>query len=253
MKKAISLCLILVLLLIFTGCIRFETTVKVNSNGTADVRMLVAASDSLESMTEKESMGLSEEEIAEYTAKGFTYEDYVDIDGGYSGYILSRQGIDLKSVNASGGEKDVHSIVEGEFDDLFKVEGKHVIIDFEVFSKDEDREMLSYIPMLKSSGGYMKFNLELPVKPTSHNAIVASEDGKTLTWDLTKLGAGEKVHAEFDIPSRSIPVWVYIIIGVIVAILIIAEIADDIVGITKKKKNKAIAEVASEENETITE
>ena len=65
MKKAISLCFVLVLLLIFTGCLRFETTVKVNSNGTADVRMLVAASDSLESMTEKESMGLSEEEIAE--------------------------------------------------------------------------------------------------------------------------------------------------------------------------------------------
>ena len=253
MKKAVSLCLALVLLLLFSACIRFETTVKVNSNGTADVRMFVAASDAFASMTEDKSIGLSEEEIAECKAKGFSYEEYVDIDGGYTGYILSRQGVALQSGNNQGGEMDMSSLMEGEFDDLFKVEGKHVTIDFEVFSKDEDSEMLSYIPMLKSNGGYLKFNLELPVKPTSHNAIVTSEDGKTLTWDLTKLGAGDRVHAEFDIPSRSIPIWVYIIIGVIVAILIIAEIVDDIVGITKKKKSKAIAEVASEENDTIIE
>ena len=132
---------------------------------------------------------------------------------------------------------DMNYLMEDEFDNLFIVEGKHVTIDFEVFSEDEDSEMLSYIPMLKSNGGYMKFNLELPVKPTSHNATVASEDGKTLTWDLTRLNAGEKVHAEFDIPSRSIPVWVYAIIGVIAVVLIIAEIVDDV--IAKKKKSEA--------------
>lgn len=251
MKKAISLCLALVLLLVFTACIRFETTVKVNSNGTADVRMLVAASDAFASMTEDKSVGLSEEEIAEYKAKGFTYEEYVDIDGGYSGYILSRQGVDLQSGNNQDGEMDMNSLMEDEFDNLFIVEGKHVTIDFEVFSEDEDSEMLSYIPMLKSNGGYMKFNLELPVKPTSHNATVASEDGKTLTWDLTRLNAGEKVHAEFDIPSRSIPVWVYAIIGVIAVVLIIAEIVDDV--IAKKKKSEAISEVTSEENDTMIE
>ena len=251
MKKIASLCLVIFMLLIFSACIRFETTVKINSNGTADVRMFVATSDAFSSMTESKSIAPSEEEIAEYKAKGFTYEDYVDIDGGYSGYILSRQGIALQSGNTQDGEMDMNSLVDGEFDNMFNIEGKHVTIDFEVFSEDEDSEMLSYLPILKSNGGYMKFNLELPVKPTSHNATVASEDGKTLTWDLTRLNAGDKVHAEFDIPSRSIPVWVYILIGVIAAVLIIAEIVDDVVN--TKKKSEAIEEVASEENDTIIE
>ena len=238
MKKAVSLCLVLVLLLTLTACVRYEMTVKVNSNGTADIRILLARSDALASMTESESIGPTEEEIEEFKEKGFTYEEYVDIDSGYYGCILSRQGIDLRSGNAQGGETDMNSLLDGEFDDLFRVEGKHVIIDFEVYSEDEDNEMLSYIPMIKNSGGYMKFNLELPVKPTSNNATTVSEDGKTLTWDLTRFGPGDKVHAEFDIPSKSIPVWLYIIIGVIAAVLIIAEIVDDTVGISKKKKSK---------------
>ena len=49
-KRIVTLCLALVLILSLTACIRFEETVKINKNGTADVRMLMAASDALASM-----------------------------------------------------------------------------------------------------------------------------------------------------------------------------------------------------------
>ena len=197
-KKIIALCLVLVLVLSLTACIRFEATVKINKNGTADVSMLMAASDALASMGDGESIGLSEEEVAEYKAKGFEYEEYADVDAGYTGYILNRKGVDLQSGETKGDETGMESILDGE---MFKVDGKHVTIDFTPMSDSEYEESGSYLSMLENYGGYLKFNLELPVKPTKHNATTVSEDGKTLTWDMTKLKANESVHAEFDMPS----------------------------------------------------
>lgn len=242
MKKRIAtLCLVLVLVLSFTACIRFEATVKINTNGTADIRMLMAVSDALGSMGDGD-FSLSEEEIAEYKAKGFEYEEYVDADGGYTGYILSRKGVDLQTREKKSDETGMESILDGE---LFKVDGKHVTIDFApMLSDSEYEESGSYLSMLKNYGGYMKFNLELPVKPTNHNATAVSEDGKTLTWDLTKLKANESVHAEFDMPSGTFLAWLIPLICVIIAAIVAAII------LVKKKKNNLVNEAVESELDT---
>lgn len=245
-KRVVALCLALVLILSFTACIRFEATIKINKNGTADVRMLMAASDALASMGDGESIGLSEEEITEYKAKGFEYEEYVDADAGYTGYILSRKDVDLQSGKNNNDETGMESILDG---DLFKVDGKHVTIDFAPMSDSEYEESGSYLSILKNYGGYMKFNLELPVKPTNHNATTVSEDGKTLTWDLTKLKANESVHAEFDMPS-SILSWLLPVIGVLLIAVVVA-----VVLIKKKKGNvlpDAIADGESSNEASVT-
>lgn len=234
-RRIVALCLALVLILSLTACIRFEATIKINKNGTADVSMLMAASDALASMGDGD-VGLSEEEIAEYKAKGFEYEEYVDADAGYTGYTLSRKGVDLQSGENKNDETGMESILDG---DLFKVDGKHVTIDFAPMSDSEYEESGSYLSMLKNYGGYMKFNLELPVKPTNHNATTVSEDGKTLTWDLTKLKGNESVHAEFDMPS-SILTWLLPIIGVILVAIVV-------VVLIKKKKSNVASEAILEE------
>lgn len=242
MKKRIAtLCLVLVLVLSFTACIRFEATVKINTNGTADIRMLMAVSDALASMGDGQPMGLSEEKIAEYKANGVTYEEYTDVDGGYTGYILSRKGIAMQARENKGNETGMESILDGE---VFKVEGKHVTIDFAPMSDSEYEESGSYLSMLKNYGGYMKFNLELPVKPTNHNATAVSEDGKTLTWDLTKLKANESVHAEFDMPSGTFLAWLIPLICVIIAAIVAAII------LVKKKKNNLVNEAVESELDT---
>lgn len=237
-RRIVALCLALVLILSLTACIRFEATVKINKNGTADVRMLMAASDALASMGDGD-VGLSEEEIAEYKAKGFEYEEYVDSDAGYTGYILSRKGVDLQSGKNSNDETGMESILDG---DLFKVDGKHVTIDFAPMSDSDYEESGPYLPMLKNYGGYLKFNLELPVKPTNHNATIVSEDGKTLTWDLTKFKANESVHAEFDMPS-SILVWLLPVIGVLLIAVVVA-----VVLIKKNKRNVVPDTIVDEED-----
>ena len=235
-KRIVALCLALVLILSLTACIRFEATVKINKNGTADVRMLMAASDALASMGNGGSIGFSEEEIAEYKTNGYEYEEYTDDDASYTGFIISRKGLDLQSGEKNGDEMGVESIIDG---DMFKVDGKHVTIDFAMFSESDYEELGSYLSMLKSYGGYMKFILELPAKPTNHNATTVSEDGKTLTWDLTKFKANEKVHAEFDMPS-SILTWLLPIIGVILVAIVV-------VVLIKKKKSNVASEAILEE------
>lgn len=231
-KRIVKICLVLVLLLSFNACIRFETTVKINKNGTLDIRMLYATSDALASMGDGQSFGLSEEVIAKYKANGVEYEEYVDVDGGYTGYILTRKGVGLQSGKNKDNETGIETILNGDF---FKIDRRHVIIDFAPMSNSEYKESGSYLSMLKNYGGYLKFKLELPVKPTSHNATTVSEDGKTLTWDLTKLRANESIHAEFDMPY-SILTWLLPVIGIILVFIVVAVV------LIKKKKNNKIPE-----------
>lgn len=233
MKKKVALIfLMLTFLCTSLACVRIDATVKVNADGTADLRVLYAVSSSLASLGDgDQDFGLSEAEIAEYKAKGITYEAYADNDAGYTGYILSRKGIKVQTTD--NDETGMESIVNGDF---FTVDGNHIIISFVPYSDSEYEKSGSYIGIIKNYGGYMYFNLELPVKPTNHNATSVSEDGKTLTWDLTTLGANDKIYAEFDLPSSSILIWILSI----VAILIVAAIVVFI--ILKKRKGKAAQE-----------
>ena len=241
-KKALALCLVFFMVLSFAACIRFEATVKINANGTADVHMLLAASDALASLGDGQPIGLSEEEIAEYKAKGFTYEEYVDVDAGYTGYVLSQKGVDLKTQKNQSNETGMESILDGE---LFTIDGRHVTMDFTPFSESDYEESGSYFAILKNYGGYMKFNVELPVKPVNHNATSVSEDGKILTWDLTKLGPNDTVHAEFDMPS-SILTWLLPIIAMLAIAIVAAAV------ILKKRKQSATVEPdALEEQNTV--
>ncbi len=218
MKRTVSLlCLILALLFLLTGCIRYEASIKVNSNGTADISLLTACADSLgEDDTDTGmSFSLSEEEIAEYKAKGYTYEPYRDEDAEYSGYILSRTGVPLKELTGSGEAEGEAAILESGF----RVDGKRVTLDFRPFAESDYEESGEYLSMIKLNHGYMRIKLELPVKPTAHNATSVSSDGKTLTWDLTKFDGKEPVHAEFTLPGSSFLVWLLPLLVVIAAAL----------------------------------
>ena len=218
MKKTLSLlCLMLALLVLLAGCVRYEAAITVHGNGTADIRMLMACVDSLgedgADMGDL-SFALSDEEIREYKAKGYTYEPYRDEDDGYSGYILSRTGVKLKDLHGSGEDEGITSIMENGF----RVDGKRVTLDYRPFDEDDLEETGSYLSMIKLNHGYMRIKLELPVKPSAHNATSVSSDGKTLTWDLTKLSADDTVHVEFKLPGSSFLVWLLPILIVLAAL-----------------------------------
>ncbi|MBQ6569099.1 MAG: hypothetical protein IJL87_02460 [Clostridia bacterium] len=289
-RKIFAVCLIFVLLLSLTSCMRVEETVIVNKDGSVDLRSTVGLNNELAAMmTSEESaenpMGLTDEDIKEFEKDGYTYEDFSDKDG-YAGYTVSKDGVDMASAK----------LALFEITDLFTVDGKHVVFSVDPFAEDEndyfiegdddlsdesyedflaeleddglldeeelldgteedylaeddfldefeeglpDEEELydeddmeipdiseedfmaafeedlfsglggegslddleSTLKVLKANGSSLSIKLVLPVKPTKHNATSVSEDGKTLTWELTDLDANEKIYAEFDLPS----------------------------------------------------
>lgn len=232
-KKLVLLSIALVLMLSFAACIRYEATITIHSDGTADVSSMFALSDSISSMGgDASNTGLSEEEIAAYREKGFTYEEYKDEKDGFSGYVLTRKGIDLKAQESSSEASGLEDAVNVDF---IQIDGNHAVVDYVPLSEDDYDEVGSYFSSLESYGGYMRFTLELPSKPTEHNATTVSSDGKTLTWDLTKMKAGDKIHAEFDLTSGpSILAWLLPVIGALVVIAIVVAVI-----LIRKKKSGA--------------
>ena len=201
-RKLLLIGVALVMLLSLFGCIRFEETVKINADGTADIRALIAYSDSAASMLGGAAIEPSEEQIAEYEAKGFVYEPYQE--DGFTGYRLARKGVSLEELANNGDESEVGSELVGNF---MQVDGKHVTIHFTPYTDEDYEESGAYLSMINSYDGYMRFTIELPVKPSEHNATTVSNNGKTLTWDLTAMKANEAAHAEFDLPNGSVWTW----------------------------------------------
>ena len=205
-RKLLLIGVALVMLLSSVGCIRFEETIKFNADGTADIRALVAYSDSAASMLGGAAIEPSEEQIAEYEAKGYTYESYQE--DGFTGYVLTRNGISLEELEEelanSEDESEMGSALVGNF---LQVDGKHITIHFTPYSDEDYEETGMYLSMINSYNGYIRFTIELPVKPSEHNATSVSNNGKTLTWDLTTMKANEAAHAEFDLPSGSVWTW----------------------------------------------
>ena len=198
-KRIVCLCLALLVTMLLVGCLRMEIKVKVNEDGkTADVRTMVAMSDELTAMADSESEDFTAEEIAELNAKGYTYEQYKDAEAGFTGYILDRAGVPLQEVNLS----DMETGMDGQSDaSIITVNGNHAEIRFVPITEKNFKDAGTYLPMIETYGGYLRFVLELPTAPTDHNATSVSEDGKTLTWNLTTLSPDEEIFATFDLPA----------------------------------------------------
>lgn len=204
MKKALVLCLVPLVLFVFSGCLRVDATVKINANGTVDSQTMVAMSDSLAAMG-VDSFSLSQDDIDGWEKKGYSYQHYVDANSGYTGFTLSRSGADIKELTNTSTSAGMESLFLSNY---FEIDGKHISIDFVPLTEEFFSDPNYQLSMIKSFGGYMKYTLELPAKPSKHNATSVSEDGKTLTWDLTTFGPNEKISAEFDLPSRYVFIWI---------------------------------------------
>ncbi len=237
MKKFISLMLVMLMMLVlFTGCVRARVALNVKGNGKIDVTINYAISKSIESLSGQEA-SLDAETIAEYEAQGYTCTPYSDDE--YTGYVLTK--------------KDVSDFKDGLFNNEASLtrDGSKYILDIPWDSSDEDSDAASLqaaSAMITSQGGYAEVVVTLPVKPTAHNASYVSEDGKTLTWNLLLMGSKSSVHLEYSIGSMiwywviRIAVAFLILILLIVAIILIVKLVRS----AKKKKANASSPVSDE-------
>lgn len=228
MKKCRALMVALVSMIFLTGCMRFNTTVTVKSNGKLDVSMLYAMMDMSEYGYDEDSITSSQ--MQEYKDQGWEVEEYNQ--DGFKGYILSKEDITANELGSS--MKDTQSELSGEASSInFTKEGLKYTLDWQVFDREQGEQISAYKNYFTMSGGYMKITVNLPVKPSANNATYVSDDGKTLEWDLLNLGSDQNIHLEFVL----INIW--LIIGLCVFALAVIVVIVVVIVLSSKKRKTA--------------
>lgn len=229
MKKVLSLAIVMILLIVMlTGCMDINYEVTINKDGTADISYVYGFEKSyLEQMeTTGEEMTKEMQQSAE--AEEYIIEAYSDDK--VEGFRATKHIEDLSkiSLEEAFGEENVKDSAENQI----KVEKKGLKT---VYSQKTDIDLTS---MESSMAAYvnMKYTVKIPVKVGKNNADVVSEDGKTLTWNLK---AGEIKNIQFEGTELGTTAKIIKTV-IIVAIIIIAIILVTIIikAIIKKAKNK---------------
>jgi hypothetical protein len=166
--------------LLLTGCFKFSIHLTVNKNGTADVDIIMAASQALVTMGAGLESGIFGDRKEQLAEQGFAISDYYE--GNMAGFRAIKRVESVKDFSSLGFANDLG--LDGQ--EIFSVE-KHALtttyhlnaeLNFgDLFAEDSDR-MALFSPD-------MRFILTLPIKPLEHNATTVSADGKTLEWQLS--------------------------------------------------------------------
>lgn len=226
MKKVLSLATIMIMLLIMlTGCVDVNYEVTLNEDGTADIayiygfdkatleQMGITAEDMTSDMKENaEESGYTIEPYSDDSIEGFTAKKHVENPADIS--LEEAFGIDY--------------VTDSE-ENQFRIDKKGSKT---TYSQNANID-LSSMDETMASMVTMKYTVNLPAKAGENNASEVSKDGKTLTWNLT---AGEVNEINFEASSSS-PV-VKIVIIVVVALVVLGVIIAVVIMIGKSKKGK---------------
>ena len=237
MKKLLLLCGIV---LILSGCaVKGDFKLSINKDKTVDFGITIAYDDELiETLMSMNSSEEASEEI-EYTdeqkwefvdtlfedddnsspeSSGFVGERYQEED--YKGYTYTKNVGDIDSITADEADFDVtNNYLDISESKLFIKNGNNYVSKI-VFTPAEETD------------GYqidsnITFTVTLPNKPISHNADSVSEDGKTLTWNLT---TNSQQAIDFEFSFLNLPL-IIAISGVCLLVIIVV-----IVLVVKGKK-----------------
>lgn len=236
MKKSIKLLALAFVMLLFTGCVKYDIEMTINGDKSMDFKVLTAIADSAKGyMGEQATEGEKEKE--ELKQKGFEIEDYKQ--DGYTGYSVKKH---FNNIDDLSSTEDVTANIDSELnaDKMFKITKGFLGNTYKASFKSKDGESYSkQISTYKDNDSYkeymkgmeIKFIVNLPSKAKSNNATTVSEDGKRLEWDLMTT---PNVEFEFEISNTT---NLIIVIGGACAVagIIICVVA---VVLKKKKENK---------------
>ena len=255
MKKLLLLCGVA---LILSGCaVKGNFELGISSDKNVDFGMTIAYDDELIEVLM--SMGSTDatSEVTEYTDEqkwefvdtlfvsedgsspeslGFTGERYQEED--YKGYTYTKNDGNIDSITAD--------------DASFNLTNDYLeISESKLFAKNGDNYVskITFTPAEETEGYQIEsnitFTVTLPNKSISHNADSVSEDGKTLTWELTT-NSQETIDFEFNFSSFPL---IPVIIGAAVLLVIIIVV---IVIVIKGKKGPKNSEPQTNEVKTET-
>ncbi len=222
MKKFWTMLLMMFCITCLTGCIRFNASVNVKTNGKADLAMLYAVTSEF-TENASEEMIISQEDIAKFKEEGWEVTDYNE--EGFMGFKLVKSDVDLVSLSDElEGESADEMFNSGSL--IVNKKGFDYVIDWDVLNGEDMSEMAAYKKYFDMSGGYLSLTVNLPYPPKECNATSISEDGKTLTWNLLEMNQGDTIHVAFSLLNIKMimitaAVAAIILIGIIIAVVLI--------------------------------
>lgn len=242
MKKYIFLLLIIfVVSVISTGCIKLQTKITLNNDGSGRWEYIIALSDELLEMDEtiEDSFTDIKKEAEEAS---FIVNDYQE--DSYTGVVIHKDFTNIEEVNGMNFMSDLaqedESLAEGDFDSLFKpgIEVKKGFIynTYKIFVEMES-EVEDETDLLMFNQMYdLKFVFESPVEVKEHNAHTVSDDGKILAWELMP-GEDNTVDLEFKLLNIQNLLILLLAILIVIAIVLL---------IILKKKNQSTSKEIDE-------
>ncbi len=225
MKRIGKLFIMLLTVLLVTGCVKESISMNIKSNGNVELSIIMAFAESM-----SEDMTITDEDKKEFADKGFKVEEYVEDD--MKGIKATKT---FKLADISTDKEVVVSLDEYLNDPksdikFFQKVGKNKYkANFTIDTRSEDYD--SETASLYDSNIDISYSVTLPSKAISHNATKV--EGNTLTWKV-KFNTLTNINYEFSMGRNNTLLIIAGIIGVaIVAIVIV------VVVMTRKNKNNS--------------
>ncbi len=225
MKRIGKLFIMLLTVLLVTGCVKESISMNIKSNGNVELSIIMAFAESM-----SEDMTITDEDKKEFADKGFKVEEYVEDD--MKGIKATKT---FKLADISTDKEVVVSLDEYLNDPksdikFFQKVGKNKYkANFTIDTRSEDFD--SETASLYDSNIDISYSVTLPSKAISHNATKV--EGNTLTWKV-KFNTLTNINYEFSMGRNNTLLIIAGIIGVaIVAIVIVVVVK------TRKNKNNS--------------
>ncbi len=207
MKKIRFFSVFLIFVLFLSGCsAKQEYGVKVNNNRSMElsvkalydndlIDMMISSDDNVQAHTDEErwkALEGSNDQIDDFSESlinnGFVKSKYEE--GEYKGFIYVKKINNIDDLTGNSGSYMLNLDSFGKAK-MFTKDGSTYKSIIRFSSNDSS---VNYNGLNVS----LKFTVTLPNKPISHNAVIVSDDEKTLTWDLLNL-KNEKIDFSFNL------------------------------------------------------
>lgn len=263
--KILKVLFVAIIAFTLTGCVKFNATMEISKNGKINYNILYAVNKSL---LNGESL-LTDEDKKNLEEQGFKVEDYAD--DSMEGVNLTLSNLDINKVSSTDKnvlydlsgltdeDKDakIFYVEKGLFKNKYTAkikfdtndsdigdtdddstdgdysyrEDDYTDVDSDYDDSDDDESFSSDDFSQYMSNMEMKFVVKLPYKAISNNATGVDNDGKNLTWDLTKTSDLENLEFEFALYNTT-NIIIFVVLGVVVIGGVIFSV------INKKNKGK---------------
>lgn len=251
--KKIKYLLLVSILTLLTGCVKFNATMDIKKDKSMDFSIIYAFDTSLFGSQDL----LKNSDKKELESQGFIVEDYNQ--NNMKGFTIKKSISNIDDVSSTSDTNyDISGLLNNSTDNNYFFKVKKGILKNTYTAKfkfDANESDLNTDESIDTSSGVtddsdsinmddldlssmtsnldLSFNVKLPYSSISSNATTKNNDGKELTWNLSS-NQEEMIEFEFELYNMT---NIYIGAGIILVLLIII-----IISILNKKKNKPIKE-----------